>query len=79
MSHYYKDIWDALDTKYGRKYDIALHFIDKFKNLEVTGQSNHHKFVKLYQIQSGGNLSAERATGVSLYATCQDENTRLDW
>ena len=37
-----QDTWDALDTKYGRKDDLALHFIDKFKNLEVTGQSDHH-------------------------------------
>ena len=54
-----KDTWDALDTKYGRKDDVALHFIDKFKNLEVTGQSDHHKFVKFYEVFKSTKFNLE--------------------
>ena len=56
-----KDIWDALDTKYGRKNDVALHFIDKFKNLEVTGQSDHPKFVKFYKVFKAGKFNLDES------------------
>ena len=44
-----RDVWDSLDYKYGRADIAALHFIDKFKKLEVIGTTDHHKFVKLYE------------------------------
>ena len=42
-------VWDILDYRYGRREVAALHFVDKFKKMELTGSSDHHKFVKLYE------------------------------
>ena len=42
-------VWDILDNRYGRRDVAALHFIDKFKLLELSEPTDHHKFVKLYE------------------------------
>ena len=41
-----KQVWDILDHKYGRQDVSALHFIDKFKRLEISGPTDHHKFMR---------------------------------
>ena len=54
-----KDIWDALDSKYRRKDDAALYFIDKFKKLEIDGWTDHHKFVKFYEVYKATRFNLE--------------------